>query len=116
MLEPIFGQLYENSIRRGYPDYIKTSEDERRAFTPLGDNTHELIGAYRYCRSFMRLLCEFAGYGIKFFERDGRYDFVDKGRHYFPKLEERRVEVFLSVLGQYIYTSDDFIETPPVEQ
>lgn len=116
VLEPIFGPLYEKSLKRKYPDCIKTSEDGRRAFTPLGDNSDELIGAYRYCRSFMRLLCEFAGYDIKFFERDGRYDFVDKGRHYLPKSKERRVEAILSVLEPYIYNSDAFVETPSVEQ
>lgn len=116
VLEPIYGQLFQASVRKKYPECLKTSNDGRRNFRPMGASTHELIGAYRYCRSFLRLLCEFAGYEITFFEDRGRYDLVDKGRYYLPRSEERRVETFLPSLESDVFISEDFIEAPSVDQ
>jgi hypothetical protein len=116
VLEPIYGQLRQVSVRRKYPEVLHASKDGRVCFTPLGETTRELIGAYRYCRSFLRLLCEFAGAEIRFFELSGRYDFIDKGQYFVPKNEERRPENFLATIEPYVYSSNEFIESRPVVQ
>lgn len=36
-------------------------------FTTIGTTRDDIIGAYRYCRSFSRLLCEFSGFPVDYF-------------------------------------------------
>lgn len=50
-------------------------------FIKLGQTTDSLIGSYRYTRSFMRVLCEFAGYDVSFFDKK-EYPVIDKGDKY----------------------------------
>ncbi|WP_374981293.1 hypothetical protein PSGK_09580 [Pseudomonas solani] len=61
----------------------------------LGNSLSHAIGSYRYCRSFMRVLCEFSGYPVDFFAH-GR-TIVDKGDNYKGKNRDP-VESLLSTL------------------
>ena len=65
----------------------------------IGQTTAELIGTYRMCRSFYRILCEFTGYESKFFEsidNEHNDDFraIDSGKRY-TKLSDNPVENIL---------------------
>eukprot|EP00388_Colpodella_angusta_P014867 GDKJ01037031.1.p1 GENE.GDKJ01037031.1~~GDKJ01037031.1.p1 ORF type:complete len:359 (+),score=-10.20 GDKJ01037031.1:119-1195(+) len=60
------------------------SDDEETddlKFHGVGTNTHHLIGSYRYARSFLRVLCEFAGHDVIFFD-EKHYLAIDKGNDY----------------------------------
>lgn len=50
-------------------------------FNAVGVSTDHLIGAYRYTRSFLRVLCEFAGHDISFFDKKLHLA-IDKGDDY----------------------------------
>jgi len=50
-------------------------------FWCLGSSTDQLVGAYRYVRSFLRALCEFAGQDVYFFD-EKKYPLIDKGKNY----------------------------------
>lgn len=50
-------------------------------FNTVGSTTDQLIGAYRYTRSFLRVLCEFAGYDVSFFDQK-KHLYIDKGDLY----------------------------------
>ncbi|WP_248764626.1 hypothetical protein [Pseudomonas protegens] len=64
----------------------------------IGQTTSELIGSYRMCRSFYRILCEFSGYESEFFKAvDNEEDIfaaIDSGRRY-AELSENPVEKIL---------------------
>ncbi|MGN8344088.1 hypothetical protein ACLEJQ_10825 [Pseudomonas sp. SMV71] len=77
--------IYEDLVtRQGFYTLCQDSAQPADAdlqFCSLGKDTDQLIGAYRYTRSFLRVLCEFAGYDVKFFN-EKRYYSVDKGSGY----------------------------------
>ena len=56
-------------------------KDQDIIFSGVGGSTEELIGAYRYIRSFLRTLCEFAGQDVSFFDKK-LYPLIDKGNKY----------------------------------
>ncbi|WP_152980208.1 hypothetical protein [Pseudomonas mediterranea] len=56
-------------------------EDKDIKINGVGSSTDHLIGAYRYTRSFLRVLCEFAGYDISFFDKK-LHPAIDKGENY----------------------------------
>lgn len=57
-------------------------QDDDLKFNVIGTgSTHQLIGSYRYTRSFLRVLCEFAGYDVSFFDKKQR-PLIDKGANY----------------------------------
>lgn len=60
------------------------SEENDLKFNAVGKSTEQLIGAYRYTRSFLRVLCEFAGYDVSFFDKK-EYPAIDKGSDYKTK-------------------------------
>lgn len=65
----------------------------------VGQTTSELIGAYRMCRSFYRILCEFSGYDSEFLkaidhEINDDFRAIDAGRRYM-KLSHKPVECIL---------------------
>lgn len=76
----VLKELYERLPAEGR-DY---ELPDGRVFRSMGTELEHLIGAYRYSRSMMRLLCEFAGYPVDYFtasQRKGLQD-VDKGTAY----------------------------------
>lgn len=64
----------------------------------VGQTTSELIGSYRMCRSFYRILCEFSGYESEFLKtvdnEDNGFAAIDSGRRYI-ELSEIPVERIL---------------------
>lgn len=73
----VLKELYERLPAKG--NYYRLPSGE--TFRSLGPHAAQLIGAYRYCRSMMRLLCEFAGHPVEYFttwERDSLRE-IDKG-------------------------------------
>ncbi|VVQ02514.1 hypothetical protein [Pseudomonas fluorescens] len=61
-----------------------THETDDLQFLAIGTNTHQLIGSYRYTRSFLRVLCEFAGHDVKFFD-EKKHPAIDKGNDYMSR-------------------------------
>ncbi|WP_152978743.1 hypothetical protein [Pseudomonas mediterranea] len=59
-------------------------EKDDITFNAVGSSTDQLIGAYRYTRSFLRVLCEFAGHDVSFFDRK-LHPAIDKGDNYKSK-------------------------------
>ncbi|CAI8943912.1 DUF4407 domain-containing protein [Pseudomonas sp. IT-P2] len=78
--------IYEDLKSKGRKLIICTDssakEDDDLNFNVLGTgSTHQLIGSYRYTRSFLRVLCEFAGYDVSFFDKK-QHPLIDKGANY----------------------------------
>lgn len=65
-------------------DICLSSDDHEKddlKFHGVGMSTDHLIGSYRYARSFLRVLCEFAGHEVIFFD-EKKYLAIDKGNDY----------------------------------
>jgi hypothetical protein len=62
-------------------DAVNLSSPNNLTFTCVGSTTKELIGSYRYIRSYLRVLCEFSGYDVSFFDKK-EYLAIDKGDKY----------------------------------
>lgn len=96
LISEMFTIISENSIaikERG-------RADPREAYViTVGQSTAELIGAYRACRSFYRILCEFSGYESNFFniidDENGHFAAIEAGRRY-TELSDRPVEAILA--------------------
>jgi len=80
-LPNIYELLKNESDEYTLYDKVNLSSPNNIKFIRIGDSTEKLIGAYRYVRSFMRVLCEFAGYDVSFFDRKTHYE-IDKGNKY----------------------------------
>ncbi len=52
------------------------NKSQEITFHPI-QSTAEILGAYRYLRSFTRLLCEFSGYSVTYFTTDTQYGHID---------------------------------------
>ncbi|MBC2660013.1 hypothetical protein H7A76_31675 [Pseudomonas sp. MSSRFD41] len=65
--------IYEDLLRKNQayqltPD--KDSPEKDIEIITIGESKIELIAAYRYTRSFLRVLCEFAGQDVSFFDKN----------------------------------------------
>lgn len=78
----VLKELYERLPAEGRE--YQLPGDSGTVFRSLGLEVEQLIGAYRYSRSVMRLLCEFAGYKLDYFtaEVSERLHEIDKGTAY----------------------------------
>lgn len=77
--------IYEN-LKTENTEYVLCLDSSLPAekdlkFNTVGFTTDHLIGAYRYTRSFLRVLCEFAGYDVSFFDQKKHLK-IDKGDLY----------------------------------
>lgn len=80
-LPNIYDTLKNSSAKYTIYDTINLATPNNIKFTRIGKSTNELIGSYRYIRSFMRVLCEFAGHDVSFFD-EKKYHTIDKGDRY----------------------------------
>jgi hypothetical protein len=77
--------IYEDL--KGESDYESICRDANASkfedlnFWCVGTSTDQLVGSYRYLRSFLRALCEFAGQDVSFFDQK-KYPLIDKGKDY----------------------------------
>jgi len=95
-LREINNALYERSF------VIKQSGQIQALTVSIGTTTEELVGAYRYCRSFFRLLCDFAGYDSDILrsidnETSDSFITIDVGSRYLKECKEP-VEELLALL------------------
>lgn len=81
-LEPIYKTLHDKSFEVTILENNKVPDSHpiRRLYT-LGKTQEETIGAFRYSRSYARLICEFCGYTTESFSQEDYAD-VDKGNNY----------------------------------
>jgi hypothetical protein len=79
-LPNIYDTLKNSSLEHTIYDTVNLASPNNITFTRIGNSTNELIGAYRYIRSFMRVLCEFAGHDVDFFDK--KHHKIDKGGRY----------------------------------
>ncbi|UUT14509.1 hypothetical protein NQ186_10065 [Pseudomonas zeae] len=99
--------IYEN-LKSAVPKLVictdsSAAEESDLTFHVLGKgNTDQLIGSYRYTRSFLRVLCEFAGYDVSFFDKK-QYPVIDKGTSY--KSDQYSSEDINKTLEKAIATS-----------
>lgn len=95
LIGEMFTAISDNSI--AIKEVRRTNPRETYVIT-VGQTTSELIGSYRMCRSFYRILCEFSGYDSDFFSIvDNEDDFfaaIESGRRY-TELSENPVEGIL---------------------
>lgn len=81
-------ELYSEIHKRSFKLYNKPMSDEFDPYlTSVGTTTAELVGAYRYCRGFYRLLCEFSNYQSAYFEKTDfetnvKFHIIDAGSQY----------------------------------
>ena len=78
-LEEIYKELKErsNKVEVLLNDKSETPKTPRYLYT-AGTEADEIFGAFRYCRSYARLICEFCGYSTLSFTQE-HYSDVDKG-------------------------------------
>lgn len=80
-LSNIYETLKEKSEDASICLDSNTKKDQDLIFSTIGQSTAELVGAYRYIRSFLRTLCEFAGQDVSFFDKKA-YPMIDKGNKF----------------------------------
>lgn len=80
-LPNIYEVLKENSQDERICLNSNDSKEQDLIFSTVGRTTRELIGAYRYIRSFLRTLCEFAGQDVSFFDKK-THPAIDKGNQF----------------------------------
>ncbi|WP_404940164.1 hypothetical protein [Pseudomonas atacamensis] len=77
--------IYEDlkSKERKFDICLNSNDEEADdlKFYGVGTTTHDLVGSYRYVRSFLRVLCEFAGHDVIFFD-EKKHLAIDKGNDY----------------------------------
>jgi len=78
-LPVIYDTLKSSSKQFTIYDAINLANPKNITFTKVGTSTEELIGCYRYIRSYMRVLCEFSGYSVDFFDEKDTFPEIDKG-------------------------------------
>ncbi|PCM46525.1 hypothetical protein CP335_26945 [Pseudomonas fluorescens] len=78
-LPVIYDTLKSSSSQFTIYDADNLTNPKNITFTKLGTSTEELIGSYRYIRSYMRVLCEFSGYSVEFFDEKETFPEIDKG-------------------------------------
>ncbi|UXZ94583.1 hypothetical protein K3169_19735 [Pseudomonas phytophila] len=78
-LEAIHTELKTKSLAFALidEDFVGPVRDYKYLHT-LGTSTSEIIGAFRYCRSYARLICEFCGQSTRSFEQL-KYNHIDRG-------------------------------------
>lgn len=95
LIGEMFSTISDNSI--AIKEVQRTNPRDTYVIT-VGQTTSELIGSYRMCRSFYRILCEFAGYESEFFKavdnEDNVFAAIDSGGRY-TQLSETPVERIL---------------------
>jgi hypothetical protein len=95
LIGEMFSTISDNSI--AIKEIQRTNPRETYVIT-VGQTTSELIGSYRMCRTFYRILCEFSGYESDFFKTVDNEDYIftaiDSGRRY-TELSESPVEGIL---------------------
>lgn len=80
-LPNIYEKLKSASKNYTIYDTVNLVSPHNITFTCVGSSTKELIGSYRYIRSYLRVLCEFSGYDVSFFDKK-EYLPIDKGDKY----------------------------------
>jgi len=80
-LPNIYEKLKSASKNYTIYDTVNLASPNNLSFTCVGSSTKELIGSYRYVRSYLRVLCEFSGYDVSFFDKK-EYLTIDKGDKY----------------------------------
>lgn len=95
LIGEMFTAISDNSI--AIKETQRTNPRDTYVIT-VGQTTSELIGSYRMCRSFYRILCEFSGYESEFFKavdnEDDAFAEIESGRRY-TELSENPVERIL---------------------
>lgn len=95
LIGEFFTTVSDNSI--AIKEIQRTNPRETYVIT-VGQTTSELIGSYRMCQTFYRILCEFSGYESEFFKaidnEDDIFAVIDSGRRY-TELSETPVESIL---------------------
>lgn len=81
-LPVIYDSLKSSSTQFTIYDAINLTSPKNITFTKIGQSTEELIGSYRYIRSYMRVLCEFSGYSVEFFDEKETLPEIDKGNSF----------------------------------
>lgn len=80
---------------------INRSDPLEAYMITMSETTKELIGAYRYCRSYYRVLCEFAGYDSEFFistdEDKSTMRFIDGGSQYLKEADQPVEKLFQQI-------------------
>lgn len=80
-LPNIYETLKENSQDEQICLNSNDPKEQDLIFSTVGKTTSELVGAYRYIRSFLRTLCEFAGHDVSFFDKK-THPAIDKGNQF----------------------------------
>lgn len=57
---------------------LERTSTDKETFKILGESLNDLLGAYRYSRSFLRVVCEFSGYSTDRIDGRGKNLAVDK--------------------------------------
>lgn len=83
----ILPEIHDELFKKSFVIKEKKDIETRNAYTiTIGSTTAELVGAYRYAKSFYRILCEFSGYDSEFFKEvdsdDSDMSLVDNGKRY----------------------------------
>ncbi len=78
-LEQIYKTLKKNSINVEITENgQRVAYANRKYIYTIGKSQDELIGAFRFCRSYARLICEFCGYSTTSFSQS-EYADIDRG-------------------------------------